>query len=105
MHHRILYFVGANPRISVNALLDVLKISKQALNAPMRQLVEMRLVAMTTAIHDRRVRELGLTPAGARLEAQLTGAQMSQLGEIFADTGARAEEGWQAVMQRLCERG
>lgn len=104
MHHRILYFVGANPRISVNALLDVLKISKQALNAPMRQLIEMRLVAMTTATHDRRVRQLGLTVAGARLEAQLTGAQTTLLEAIFADAGAHAEEGWLAVMQRVSER-
>src|SRR5512135_950099 len=61
VHHRILYFVGRNPHISVNALLGLLSVSKQALNAPLRQLVEMQLIAMDTAEHDRRVRQLTLT--------------------------------------------
>lgn len=98
VHHRILYFVGRNSRISVNALLSLLDVSKQALNAPLRQLVEMRLVAMDTAEHDRRVRQLSLTAAGAKLEAQLTGAQMKLLQAVFDQSGARAEAGWRQVM-------
>ena len=79
VHHRILYFVGRNPNTTVNALLCTLNVSKQALNAPLRQLIEMGLVAMTTAEHDRRVRQLMLTRVGQQLEAQLTGTQMAQL--------------------------
>jgi len=105
VHHRILYFVGRNPRISVNALLGILDVSKQALNAPLRQLVEMQLVAMETASHDRRVRELTLTASGAKLEARLTGTQMKQLQAAFAEAGRGAETGWHAVMQSLCRAG
>lgn len=105
VHHRILYFVGRNPQISVNALLSTLSVSKQALNAPLRQLVEMRLVAMDTAAHDRRVRQLSLTPAGAKLEAQLTGTQMKQLQTVFAQAGASAEAGWHQVMHSLSGQG
>ena len=105
VHHRILYFVGRNPQISVNALLSTLSVSKQALNAPLRQLVEMRLVAMDTAAHDRRVRQLSLTPAGAKLEAQLTGTQMKQLQTVFAQAGASAEAGWHQVMRSLSGQG
>ncbi len=101
VHHRILYFVGRNPRISVNALLSVLGVSKQALNAPLRQLVEMQLVAMDTAEHDKRVRELSLTPSGAELEAQLTGTQMQQLQAVFEQVGSSAEAGWHQVMCSL----
>lgn len=103
VHHRILYFVGRNAHISVNALLSLLNVSKQALNAPLRQLIEMRLVAMGTATHDRRVRELALTPAGAKLEAQLTGTQMKQLKAVFEKTGESAETGWLQVMRILSE--
>ena len=39
VHHRILYFVGRNPKISVNDLLGMLSVTKQALNAPLRQLI------------------------------------------------------------------
>lgn len=104
VHHRILYFVGRNQHISVNALLSMLNVSKQALNAPLRQLIEMRLVAMGTAEHDRRVRELALTGPGAKLEAQLTGTQMKQLKAVFEKTGASAEAGWHQVMRVLGEQ-
>lgn len=105
VHHRILYFVGRNPQISVNALLTMLNISKQALNAPLRQLIEMKLVAMSTAEHDRRVRQLLLTPAGGKLEAQLTGTQMRQLQAVFEEAGASAQAGWHQVMHRLSMQG
>lgn len=105
VHHRILYFVGRNPQISVNALLSVLDVSKQALNAPLRQLIEMQLVAMGTAKHDRRVRQLTLTASGTKLEAQLTGTQMKQLQSVFAQTGASAEAGWHQVMRSLSGQG
>ncbi|OAI02199.1 MarR family transcriptional regulator [Methylomonas methanica] len=105
VHHRILYFVGRNPRISVNALLGMLSVSKQALNAPLRQLMDMQLVMIDTAVHDKRVRELSLTAAGAELEAQLTGTQMQQLQTVFAQVGANAEAGWHQVMRSLSAQG
>ncbi|MBU1426585.1 MAG: MarR family transcriptional regulator [Gammaproteobacteria bacterium] len=105
VHHRILYFVGRNPQISVNTLLALLNVSKQALNAPLRQLIEMKLVAMDTAEHDRRVRQLSLTPNGSKLEAQLTGSQMKQLQAVFDQVGGEAEAGWHRVMRSLAEQG
>lgn len=101
VHHRILYFVGRRPGMSVNDLLAALSVSKQALHAPLRQLIEMRLVAMTTAAHDRRVRELALTPEGAALEAQLSGPQMQQLQSVFVEVGPAGEAGWHQVMRCL----
>lgn len=105
VHHRILYFVGRNPQISVNALLGVLGVSKQALNAPLRQLVGMGLVATDTAAHDRRVRQLRLTAEGEGLEARLTGSQMVSLEAAFVQAGAEAEAGWRAVMECLVSGG
>lgn len=101
VHHRILYFVGRNPHITVNDLLTTLNVSKQALNAPLRQLIEMNLIAIRTAVHDRRVRQLVLTPPGEQLEIQLTGPQMKQLGDIFDKVGRNAEAGWLTVMRNL----
>lgn len=101
VHHRILYFVGRNPDVSVNALLGILEVSKQALNGPLRQLVEMGLVAMRVAAHDRRVKEVRLTYEGERLEARLSGTQRKQLAEVFDAAGPAAESGWREVMRRL----
>ncbi|MBI5889953.1 MAG: MarR family transcriptional regulator [Nitrosomonadales bacterium] len=104
VHHRILYFVGSNPHISVNTLLALLNVSKQALNAPLRQLIEMNLIAMDTAEHDHRVRQLSLTASGSKLEAQLTGTQMKQLQAVFDEVGAGAEAGWHRVMNSLAAK-
>lgn len=105
VHHRILYFVGRHPQISINVLLSLLNVSKQALNAPLRQLIAMRLVAINTAEHDRRVRQLSLTTIGQKLEAQLTGTQMKQLQTVFEEAGASAEAGWHQVMSSLSRKG
>jgi DNA-binding MarR family transcriptional regulator len=104
VHHRILYFVARNPGITVNALLGTLRVSKQALNAPLRQLVEMKLVATAVAPHDRRVKQLSLTADGGRLEGQLTATQEKQLTDAFAVAGERAESGWRKVMLEICGR-
>ncbi len=104
VHHRILYFVGRSPNTTVNALLSTLNVSKQALNAPLRQLIEMGLVAMTTAEHDRRVRQLILTRVGQQLESQLTGTQMAQLQAVFDEAGPQAEAGWRRVMAVLSDQ-
>ncbi len=101
VHHRLLYFVGRNPGVSVNALREVLGVSKQAMNAPLRQLIEMRLVAAAAAGHDRRIKELTLTPDGAKLEGELTETQMKQLAEVFEAQGPTAASDWRAVMRAL----
>jgi DNA-binding MarR family transcriptional regulator len=100
-HHRILYFVGRNPDIVVNDLLRILAVSKQALNAPLRQLIEMKLVSVRSPAHDRRYKQLSLTGEGLRLESQLTGTQLKHLAAVFAATGSGAEKAWQKVMQAL----
>lgn len=101
VHHRILYFVGHNPDVAVNALLAILKVSKQALNAPLRQLIEMGLISATVADHDRRVKRLRLTASGEELEAQLTGAQMELLASVFEVAGPNSADGWRKVMEAL----
>lgn len=103
VHHRVLYFVGSKPGLSVNELLGVLEISKQALNAPLRQLIGMGLIKNNPSKSDRRVRELRLTAEGKRLEARLTGTQILQLESIFSKRGKKAENAWREVMQQLAE--
>ncbi len=103
VHHRILYFIGRRPDVSVKGLLDLLAVSKQALNAPLRQLLEMGLVAAVAGAEDRRVKNLRLTLEGQRLEAELTGAQMKHLQTAFDHAGPAAEQGWRDVMAALVE--
>jgi DNA-binding MarR family transcriptional regulator len=103
VHHRILYFVGRNPDIAIHALLDTLGVSKQALNAPLRLLVEKNLIAVRADEQDRRYKRLRLAPEGRRLEAQLTGTQMQQLRAVFEVAGTDAERAWKKVMRIMPE--
>ncbi|UXY13783.1 MarR family transcriptional regulator [Chitiniphilus purpureus] len=101
VHHRVLYFVGREAGLSVNTLIARLGVTKQALHGPLRELQEAGLIVATVAEHDRRMRRLALSAAGAALEAELSGAQRALLARVFDAHGAPAEQGWRAVMAAL----
>jgi DNA-binding MarR family transcriptional regulator len=101
MHHRILFFVAHTPGMSVGDLQSTLDVTKQALNAPLRQLQTQGLIELAKADHDARVREIRLTDEGTQLEAQLTGEQERLFADAFAKAGAPAHEGWRVVMIEL----
>lgn len=101
VHHRILYFVGQRPTQSVGDLLNTLGVSKQALNAPLRRLVEAGLIEVQPAPSDKRIRLLSLTPAGLTLETQLSDIQTQLIQDAFRKAGADAQEGWFKVMAAL----
>lgn len=101
VHHRILYFVGRHPGLNINELLGILSVSKQALNAPLRKLIETELVTVEIASHDRRVKLLSLSKQGEGLEQKLTRSQMQHLQKVFAQAGKEAEQGWREIMQLI----
>lgn len=101
VHHRILFFIAHQPGLSVSELLIRLGVSKQALNIPLRQLVEMQLVASRPAADDKRKRLLALTPEGSKLEQKLRQEQMRTLQKVFAEAGEDAVAGWLHVNDAL----
>jgi DNA-binding MarR family transcriptional regulator len=103
VHHRILYFVAHRPGLAVNELLTILGVSKQALNAPLRQLLEMNLLTNEAAEHDRRIKQLHLTDAGDKLEAQLTQTQMKHLGSAFQNAGVSSPQTWLSIMTAIAD--
>lgn len=101
VHHRILYFVGRNPEIRVSGLLAILGVTKQALHAPLRQLMAMGLVQDSPHASDKRGKCLRLTPEGEKLEAALSGAQRKLLGSLFDQAGDESESAWRSLMGQL----
>ncbi|WP_153789103.1 MarR family transcriptional regulator [Pseudomonas sp. EMN2] len=101
VHQRIVFFIARYPNLSVKELLAVLGVSKQALNMPLRQLMEMRLVDSQACEADKRMRLLQLTEEGARLEQALRREQVKLLERVFAEAGDAAVNGWLAVNQAL----
>lgn len=101
VHHRILYFIGRNPNSTIGQLIETLAVSKQALNAPLRQLIEMNLVSQNADMDDRRVKRLLLTASGKRLETSLTGTQAALLKTAFETIDTNQLEVWYQVMTAL----
>ncbi|VVM67402.1 hypothetical protein PS858_00307 [Pseudomonas fluorescens] len=97
VHQRIVFFIARYPNLSVKELLTLLGVSKQALNIPLRQLVEMHLVNSVASETDKRKRLLELTVDGARFEQSLRREQVKLLERVFAEAGEVAVNGWLAV--------
>ena len=101
VHHRLLYFIGRSPGCSVSELLGILKVSKQYLNRPLRQLIDQNYVLQQADTDDRRVKRLQLTATGAQLEERLTAPQRRRFEEVFRQVGPQAEQHWRSVMRLL----
>jgi DNA-binding MarR family transcriptional regulator len=100
-HHRVIYFVGRNPGMTVSALLSILKITKQSLSRVLSQLVKKGLITQRPGPRDRRQRLLELTPSGADLERRLTEAQRALVAKAYRAAGAEAVDGFRKVLLGL----
>ena len=82
-------------------LLILLGVSKQALNTPLRQLIEMDLVRSVAPETDKRKRLLELTADGVSFEKALRREQVKLLQRVFAQAGEDAVNGWLAINHAL----
>jgi len=97
-HHRVIYFVGRHPGITVSALLDILAITKQSLSRVLSQLVREGYILQKKGTLDGRQRLLHLTDKGRELEKLLTTEQRSRIAAAYKDAGAVAVDGFRKVM-------
>ncbi len=102
-HHRVIYFIGRHPGITVSDLLAILGITKQSLARVLTQLIEDGLVSQTPGVRDRRQRLLELTPKGVALERGLTEQQRQRIAFAYRQAGPAAVEGFKKVMIELIE--
>ena len=102
-HHRVIYFVGRNPGITVSELLGILRITKQSLSRVLRQLVREGFIAQRQGTRDRRQRLLYLTEKGIALERSLTATQRARIARAYRRAGAQAVEGYRRVLTGLID--
>ena len=102
-HHRVIYFVGRHPGITVKELLAILKITKQSLARVLRQLVDKGFVAQEQGVEDRRHRLLHLTDKGAELERRLTEDQRHRIARAYREAGAQAVAGYRKVLTGMVD--
>ncbi len=100
-HHRVIYFVGRNPNITVTELLVILKITKQSLSRVLRTLIEDDFINQRADTSDRRRKLLTLTEKGRELERELTTTQMARFARAYRETGAEAVEGFRRVLSGI----
>ena len=100
-HHRVIYFVGRKPGMTVSELLDILKITKQSLSRVLGQLVREGYITQRPGTSDRRQRLLELAPKGAELERRLTEDQRALVARAYRAAGAEAVDGFRRVLLGL----
>ena len=102
-HHRVLHFVNRNPGLTIAALLDILKITKQSLNRVLKELLDQGYVEQQAGEADRRQRLLYPTPSGRELAEELARLQTRRISRALAESGAGAEEGARRFLEAMIE--
>jgi DNA-binding MarR family transcriptional regulator len=102
-HHRAIHFINRRPGLTVNALLEVLGVTKQSLNRVLRELVDKGLVESRVGRNDRRQRNLFLTEAGRALEQELSAAQRRRMRAAYSVAGPEAVAGFRQVLEQMID--
>lgn len=97
-HHRVVYFVGRYPNITVSGLLKILRITKQSLARVLRQLIDEDYIVQQSGARDRRQRLLRLTEKGVALEHELSSRQRARIARAYREAGAVAVDGFRKVL-------
>ena len=103
-HHRVIYFVGRYPGVSVSELLTILKITKQSLSPVLSQLMREGFIVQRPDPVDRRRRRLHLTPEAEALEQQLMARQARLVAAAFDAAGAEAAFGFTTVLRAIINK-
>lgn len=102
-HHRVLYFVGREPRMTISALLAILKVTKQSLARVLATLVDDGFITIEAGTSDKRQRLLCLTDKGYDLEARLTALQKARFAKAYKTAGIGCVDGFLTIMQQMVD--
>ncbi|MBN43472.1 MAG: MarR family transcriptional regulator [Alphaproteobacteria bacterium] len=100
-HHRVIYFVGCNPGITVTELLNILRITKQSLSRVLGKLINDGFIGQRPDPSDRRRKQLTLSNKGKALEHALTSTQMDRFIRAYCEAGEEAVEGFRRVLTSI----
>ena len=102
-HHRVLYFVGRNPAITVSELLNILVVTKQSLSRVLGQLIRDGFIVRRHSEQDQRKRLLELSNKGKALENALVEKQRLRIAKAYQKAGAEAVEGFRQVLLNIMD--
>jgi len=102
-HHRVLHFVSRHPGLTIAALLDILKITKQSLNRVLKELIAKNFIDARAGATDRRHRQLYATEAGERLVGEIANLQSRRFAAAVAEVGPGAKETATRFLQAMID--
>jgi len=100
-HHRVIHFAGRDPGMTVQQLLDILKITKQSLGRVLKELIDKGYVYQKEGESDRRQRLLYLTPKGEEFRQRLMTPQINRIRRAVAQSGTGAAQTYKKVLYHM----
>jgi DNA-binding MarR family transcriptional regulator len=100
-HHRVVHFVGRDPGMTVQQLLDLLRITKQSLGRVLKELIDKGYVYQKEGEADRRQRLLYLTEKGEELRQRLMLPQINRIRRAVAQSGGDASQIYRKVLYNM----
>ena len=101
-HHRVIYFVGKQKRITIKELLSILQITKQSLSRVLNQLVREKFILVSAGI-DKRTKNLSLTKKGGDLEIKLSTIQINKIRKVLKQFNEKDINGFKKILYAMIE--
>ena len=101
--HRILGFATLTPGITIGELVRALRITRQALNRPLRTLISEGYVVEKSGPDDRRQKQLYPTRKGSHLYLRVIAKNVERVEEVFRAAGPQSVRGFLDVHRRLVD--
>lgn len=104
-HHRVVHFVNREPGLTVAALLDTLKITKQSLARVLKQLIDSGYIEQVAGPEDRRQRRLFPTQRGRELALALARPQSRRIADALGKLDAEGRKAVSVFLSGMIEPG
>ena len=101
-HHRVIYFVGKQKKITIKELLSILQITKQSLSRVLNQLVKEKFILLSTGM-DKRTKNLSLTKKGEDLEKELSTIQINKIRNVLKQFNEKDINGFKKILYAMIE--
>lgn len=102
-HHRILYLVTHGPGVSVGRIVEVLRLTPQAVQGPMRRLLDDGYIEQRASNEDRRRRHLHATRKGEILLRTVSEKQFDRIARAFSKASTSAIYQFSSMLLRLAD--
>ncbi|MBT8472505.1 MAG: MarR family transcriptional regulator [Marinicaulis sp.] len=103
-HHRILFLVAHRPGVTIGEIVTLLRLSAQAIQGPLRGLIDAGMIEQQSSERDRRKRHLNATAIGEEFLAEISNGQFERIANARRRAGDDSYDGFVRFMRALMEK-